>query len=92
MPSIDFNGLDITVHGPLRLGVLAALRIDGPLDFTTLKRRFQPFDGNFGVHLHALDEGGYITSATAFVGRRLKTTYRLTHAGAQALVHHLTAQ
>ncbi len=35
---VDFNGLDTTVHGPIRLGVLTALRIDGRLDFTTLKK------------------------------------------------------
>ena len=36
---IDFNGLDTTVHGPVRLGVLTALSLDGPLDFTTIKKR-----------------------------------------------------
>ena len=32
MLPIDFNGLDTAVHGPIRLGVLSALQIDGPLD------------------------------------------------------------
>ena len=36
---IDFNGLDTAVNGPLRLGVLTALQLDGALDFTTLKNR-----------------------------------------------------
>jgi hypothetical protein len=35
MQPIDFNGLDTTVHGPLRLGVLTALQLDGPHDFTS---------------------------------------------------------
>ena len=39
MQPIDFNGLDTTVHGPLRLGVLTALQLDGPHDFTALKKR-----------------------------------------------------
>ena len=31
MPPIDFNGLDSTVHGPVRLGVLAGLVDDDVL-------------------------------------------------------------
>ena len=50
MPPIDFNGLDTAVHGPVRLGVLTALQIDGPLDFTTLKKRLRVADGVF-IHL-----------------------------------------
>ena len=38
--SIDFNGLDTLVHGPVRLGVLTVLQVEGPLDFTTLEQAF----------------------------------------------------
>jgi hypothetical protein len=41
MTPIDFNGLDTTVHGPIRLGVMTALQIDGPLSFTTVKKRLE---------------------------------------------------
>src|SRR5262249_8152212 len=54
-PPIDFNGLDSTVHGPVRLGVLTALQIDGPLDFTTLKKHLQVADGTLGLHLEKLE-------------------------------------
>lgn len=91
MPPIDFNGLDTAVHGPLRLGVLTALRMDGPLDFTMLKKRLHASDGNLGVHLHTLEEVGYIKFTKAFVGRRPKTTYRLTRAGTKALATYLKA-
>ena len=33
MEPIDFNGIDTTVHGPLRLGVLTILQMDGPTEF-----------------------------------------------------------
>ena len=55
MPPIDFNGLDTAVHGPMRLGVMTALYLDGPLDFTTLKKRLQATDGALGQHLLTLD-------------------------------------
>lgn len=90
MPPIDFNGLDTVVHGPLRLGVLTALQMDGSLDFTTLKKRLQASDGNLGLHLQALEDKGYIAVAKSFVGRRPRTTYSLTRAGRRALLSYLS--
>lgn len=91
MPPIDFNGLDTAVHGPIRLGILTGLQIDGPLDFTTLKKRLQASDGSLGLHLQTLEDTGYIAGKKAFVSRRPKTTYRLTPAGRRALANYLTA-
>jgi predicted ArsR family transcriptional regulator len=88
-PPIDFNGLDIAVHGPIRLGILTALQIDGPLDFTTLKKRLNVADGVRGLHSQKLEEAGYIGTSKTFVGRRPKTTYRLTSAGRRALDGYL---
>jgi predicted ArsR family transcriptional regulator len=89
--SIDFNGLDTVVHGPLRLGILTALQIDGPVDFTTLKRRLDTSDGLLGSHLLKLEEAGYIAGQKRFVGRRPNTTYRITAAGRRALTSYLSA-
>jgi DNA-binding MarR family transcriptional regulator len=88
---IDFNGLDTTIHGPVRLGVLTALQIDGPLDFTTLKKRLAVTDGALGLHLQKLGEAGYIGCEKAFVGQRLKSTYRITAGGRKALSNYLDA-
>ena len=89
MPPINFNGLDTAVHGPIRLGAMTALQIDGKLDFTTLKKRLQVTDGSLGIHLQKLEEIKYIKSKKAFVGRRPKTTYRLTVTGRKALIKYL---
>ena len=86
---IDFNGLDTAVHGPIRLGVLAALQVDGKLDFTTLKKRLRATDGALGMHLQRLEEAGYIGSTQGFVGRRPKTTYQITVPGRGALRNYL---
>ncbi len=85
----DFNGLDTAVHGPVRLGVLAALQVDGKLDFTSLKKRLSTTDGALGMHLRKLEEAGYVSSSQRFVGRRPKTTYRITIAGRNALREYL---
>ena len=89
MAPIDFNGLDTTVHGPIRLGAMTALQIDGELDFTTIKKRLQVTDGSLGIHLQKLEEAGYIKSKKAFVRRRPKTTYKLTATGRKALIKYL---
>ena len=91
MQPIDFNGLDTAVHGPVRLGVLTALQMDGPLDFTTLKKRLEVADGAMGLHLRKLEETGYITCKKAFVGRRPKSTYRISAKGQKALSNYLNA-
>jgi DNA-binding MarR family transcriptional regulator len=89
MEPIDFNGLDTTVHGPVRLGVLTALQLDGPHDFTTLKKRLDVADGSLGLQLQKLETAEYVRAEKAFVGRRPKTTYHLTRKGRAALAHYL---
>lgn len=89
MKPIDFNGLDTAIHGPVRLGVMSALQVDGPLDFTTLRKRLDVADGALGVHLRKLEDAGYITCRKSFVGRRPRSTYRVSAAGRRALVAYL---
>jgi DNA-binding MarR family transcriptional regulator len=89
MNPIDFNGLDTAIHGPLRLGIMAALQVDGALDFTTLKKRLNTVDGSLNLHLGKLEERNYITSKKEFVGLRPKTTYKITPAGRKALAEYI---
>ena len=91
MQPIDFNGLDTTVHGPVRLGVLTALQTDGPQDFTTLQKRLDVADGSIGIHLRKLEDIGYVVCKKSFVGRRPKSTYRITAKGRRALLSYLDA-
>jgi DNA-binding MarR family transcriptional regulator len=88
---IDFNGLDTTVHGPVRLGVLTILQTDGGMDFTTLKKRLHVVDGVLGLHLGKLEAKGYLVSRRALLGRRPRTTYRITRVGRRALRQYLAA-
>ena len=88
---IDFNGLDTAVNGPIRLGVLTALATDGPLDFTTLKKRLQVSDGAVAPQLRKLESIDYLECRKKFVGRRPKSTYRITATGRRALSTYLDA-
>ena len=89
MHPLNFNGLDTLVHGPIRLGVLTSLQMDGAIDFTHLKDRLDVADGALGTHLFKLEEAGYITCKKAFIGRRPKSTYRITASGRRALRTYL---
>jgi predicted ArsR family transcriptional regulator len=88
---IDFNGLDSSVYGPVRLGILTALQMDGALDFTTLKKRLDVADGAIGIHLRKLEDVDYLTCSKSFVGRRPKSVYRITAPGRRALSNYLNA-
>jgi DNA-binding MarR family transcriptional regulator len=88
-PPIDFNGLDTAVHGPIRLGIMTALQVDGALDFTTLKKRLDTVDGSLNLHLGKLEERGYVQGKKNFIGLRPKTTYKITAEGRKALGQYL---
>ena len=89
MLPIDFNGLDSAIHGPIRLGIMTSLQVDGALDFTTLKKRLEVPDGSLNLHLKTLEENGYVRSRKAIVGLRPKTTYTMTPAGRKALAAYV---
>jgi len=91
MNPIDFNGLDTAVHGPIRLGIMTALQVDGALDFTTLKKRLETVDGSLNLHLGKLEQCCYIAGKKAFVALRPKTTYRITPTGRKALANYLAS-
>lgn len=88
-PVIDFSSLNTAVHGPVRLGVLTALKSEGTLDFTTLKHRLKTADGAIGTHLQKLEGIGYITVTKRFVGKRPNSSYSLTSRGRDALFEYL---
>jgi DNA-binding HxlR family transcriptional regulator len=89
MLPIDFNGLDSAIHGPIRLGIMTSLQMDGALDFTTLKKRLDVPDGSLNLHLKTLEESGYIRSRKAIVGLRPRTTYAMTSHGRKALASYV---
>jgi len=61
------------------------------MDFTTLKKRLDVADGAIGIHLRKLEDIGYISCKKAFVGRRPRSTYRITPKGRRSLLDYLDA-
>lgn len=87
----DFNAanLDEVIHGKLRLGMMAYLSAVSAASFTELKERTEATDGNLSVHMRKLEEAGYIVIEKSFVGRRPRTTLKLTNSGRKAWIAYL---
>jgi DNA-binding MarR family transcriptional regulator len=87
------DGPDETIHQPVRLRLMAALTALPPsaegLDFARLKSLTDATDGNLGAHIDRLARVGYVDVAKAFVGRRPRTTVKVSRAGRAAFARHV---
>jgi DNA-binding transcriptional ArsR family regulator len=81
--------LDPVVHAPIRLAVLSLLSGLEEADFTHLRERVGTTDGNLSVHLSRLEEAGYVEVHKGFVGRKPRSTYRLTEKGRTAFLTYV---
>jgi DNA-binding HxlR family transcriptional regulator len=80
--------LDRIIHGPLRLGVVAALALERRT-FTELRDALGATDGNLNASLQKLEQAGYVAAAKKAEGRVTVTEYQLTRAGQKALAVYL---
>lgn len=88
-PGFDAGRLDDVIHGKLRLGVMAYLSSVSAASFTELIEKTGATDGNLSVHMRKLEEAGYIAIEKSFVGRRPRTTLKLTNTGRKAWIAYL---
>jgi DNA-binding MarR family transcriptional regulator len=89
MDDFDIGAIDEVIHGRLRLGIMAYLSGAGSADFAELKRRLKASDGNLSVHLHKLEEAGYVAAEKSFKDRKPLTHVTLTDKGRTAFVAYL---
>lgn len=75
----------------VRLGIMSALMVNEWLDFNTLKDMLQVTDGNLSSHIQALEKEKFVEMKKEFVGRRPKTSFRVTKDGKKAFSLHLNA-
>ena len=81
--------LDRIVHGPLRLGIVAALATAERRTFTELRDALGATDGNLNASLQKLEQAGYVAASKKAEGRVAVTEYQLTRAGQKALAAYL---
>jgi DNA-binding PadR family transcriptional regulator len=73
----------------VRLGIMSILCVNDWVDFLTLKTHLNVTDGNLASHISALEKKQYIEIKKEFVGKKTKTSYRVTHNGRKAFGDHL---
>lgn len=78
---------DETIHQPVRLRIMAALRAlpeREKMEFTQVRALVGVTDGNFGAHIGTLEQAGYLAVEKDFVGKKPRTRVQLTKVGRRA--------
>jgi DNA-binding MarR family transcriptional regulator len=78
---------DPTIHQPVRLKIMAALKplpTGEALEFVRLKAIVGATEGNLGAHITTLEQAGYVGVEKDFVGKRPRTRVSMTPQGRRA--------
>ena len=81
--------LDPLLHSQLRLAVVSLLLSVEEADFSYLKDKTQATSGNLSVQIDKLSEAGYIEVRKEIIGKKPRTSCRLTDKGRDALNEYL---
>lgn len=84
---------DPTIHQPVRLKIMAALKVLPPndrLEFLRLKAIVGTTDGNLGAHIQTLEQSGYVEVEKDFVGKKPRTRVKLSKAGRRAFEDYVS--
>ncbi len=83
--------LNPLLHSQLRLGVMSILMNVEEADFVYLREKTESTAGNLSVQLDKLSAAGYISIEKGFVGRKTRTTSRITTEGRDAFEEYVEA-
>lgn len=81
--------LDPLLHSQLRLAIVSLLLSVEEADFSYLKEQTEATSGNLSVQIDKLSEAGYINVRKEIVGRKPRTSVRLTAKGRDALEQYV---
>lgn len=83
--------LNPLIHSQLRLAIMTLLLSVDEADFTYLKEQTNATAGNVSVQLEKLSTAGYIQVTKEFVGKKSRTSCRITEAGKEAMEEYVEA-
>ena len=86
-----FRELDPVLHSQLRLAIMSVLIGAEEADFVYLKEVTQSTAGNLSVQLDKLSEAGYIEICKSFVGKKTRTSCKVTILGRKAFEEYIHA-
>lgn len=84
-----FKELNPILHSQLRLAIMSILLSVEEAEFVYLKEKTQSTAGNLSVQLDKLSDAGYIEVEKGFVGKRPRTTCKITSEGRQAMAEYV---
>jgi DNA-binding MarR family transcriptional regulator len=88
---IKINQLNKEFESRVRLGIMSVLMVNDWVDFSEMKNLLEITDGNLASHSNALEKVGYIEVKKEFVGKKPRTSYRVTQSGREAFTEHINA-
>lgn len=88
---INISQLNKEFESRVRLGIMSVLMVNDWIDFTEMKNLLEITDGNLASHSTALEKSKFIEIKKEFVGKKPKTSYRVTQIGRDAFANHLAA-
>ncbi|KQT20652.1 transcriptional regulator [Chryseobacterium sp. Leaf405] len=88
---ININQLNKEFESRVRLGIMSILMVNDWVDFSEMKNLLEITDGNLASHSNALEKVGYIEVKKEFVGKKPRTSYRVTQSGREAFTEHINA-
>ncbi len=86
-----FKDLNPLIHSQLRLAIMTLLVSVEEADFNYLKEQTNATSGNLSVQLDKLSSAGYIEVIKGFVGKKPRTSCKLTETGREALAEYIEA-
>lgn len=84
---MDLNPI---IHPQVRLQIMTCLATVDKAEFNFLKNKLNLTDGNLASHLRKLEDEKYIEVSKDFVGRKPRTTYKITTVGRNELSNYIT--
>jgi DNA-binding MarR family transcriptional regulator len=88
---LNINNLNKQFESRVRLGLMSVLMVNDWVDFSEMKELLKITDGNLASHSTALEKANYIEIKKEFVGKKPKTSYRVTNSGRTSFEEHLAA-
>lgn len=85
------HSLNKNFENRVRLGIMSVLMVNDWVDFNEMKEILGVTDGNLASHTGSLEEREYIEIRKEFVGKKPRTSYRITQNGREAFSAHLEA-
>jgi len=82
---------DELIHAPTRLAIVSLLAAADWADFKFIRDEVGLSDSALSKQLTTLEEAGYVEIRKAFVGKRPRTSARLSKAGKSAFDLHVAA-